>query len=276
MIFGIIVLVGIVLFFGWALSLEQKETYKAVLRSIEIDIKNGILIRLTDGRIAETSSISIIDKRLTTDFVYLVETKKFLENYLDNLSVKELSEVAAEVKREEDKIKRQQYEIQRREMQKEGERQEELIRIEVEKRKKENKKNLWLHLRADLKQQVFPTTPFEGVYVIYCLKTDDFYIGSSANIGQRIKQHLYSLKSGTHKTYRLQEDFQKYGEESLQYYLIYRIEDFEQEVFFHRDVSPREKLEKLEQQAIDKYSPFYNVYKDVKQGKFDHLNKFRT
>lgn len=273
MFIGIIILIGIVLFVGWASNLEQKETYKSALRSIEIDIKKGLLIRLTDGRIVETSLISSADKRLTFDFVYLVGKNNFSENHLDNLSLKELSDLAAEVKGEEGEIKRRQYEMQRRKEQEERERQEENRRIEAEKRECENKNKLWNYLKADLKEQVSIFTSFEGVYVIYSLKNNDFYIGSSINIGQRIKQHLYSLRNGTHKTFRLQEDYQKYGEENLHCYLIYRVEDYEQDIFSQREISIREKLERLEQQAIDKYTPIYNVYKNVKQGKIDHLKK---
>jgi len=46
-----------------------------------------------------------------------------------------------------------------------------------------------------------------GVYGIYCIDTDKWYIGSSINIGNRLYNHILSLNNGTHYNTDLQEDW---------------------------------------------------------------------
>lgn len=46
-----------------------------------------------------------------------------------------------------------------------------------------------------------------GVYAIWNIKKKKIYIGSSINIKNRIKVHLYDLLNGIHKNPELQEDF---------------------------------------------------------------------
>lgn len=273
--FGILIILGFIFFFGWASSVEKKETYKAAIRSIEKDIKSGILIKLSDGRIVETASISIADKRLTSNYVFLLTKGKYYETQLDFLSLDELLILATKEKNEEAKLKREVLESQMRKQREEEERIREQLRMEQERKEKQEKLELWLNLRTDLKGGVSTSSFFEGVYVIYCQETHDFYIGSSINVGQRLKQHLYSLRNSTHSTFRLLNDFQKFGESRFSFYLIYTLDDYKNDFFFNKELNIKEKLERLEQQAIDKYSPKYNVYKDIKQAKFDHYNKLR-
>lgn len=54
-----------------------------------------------------------------------------------------------------------------------------------------------------------------GVYVIKCIPTGRFYIGSSDNIAKRKARHLRTLRNGTHHNVVLQRVFNKYGEVSL-------------------------------------------------------------
>lgn len=54
-----------------------------------------------------------------------------------------------------------------------------------------------------------------GVYVIQCIPTGRFYIGSSDNIPKRKRRHLRDLRRGYHHNTFLQRVYNKYGEESL-------------------------------------------------------------
>lgn len=204
--FGILIILGFIFFFGWASSVEKKETYKAAMRSIEKDIKIGILIKLNDGRIVETASISIADKRLTTNYVFLLAKGKHTGTHLDSLSLDELLALATKEKNEEAKLNRELIESQIRKQRDEEDRIREQLRVEQERKEKEEKLELWSNLRTDLKGGISTSSFIGGVYVIYCRETHDFYIGSSINVGQRIKQHLYSLRNATHSTFRLLND----------------------------------------------------------------------
>ena len=46
-----------------------------------------------------------------------------------------------------------------------------------------------------------------GIYRIECLRNGRYYIGSSENVRNRIKQHSYLLERGKHTNSRLQEDY---------------------------------------------------------------------
>lgn len=51
-----------------------------------------------------------------------------------------------------------------------------------------------------------------GVYVITCIPTGRFYVGSSENIAKRKHRHLRDLRRGKHHNDFLQRVFNKYGE----------------------------------------------------------------
>ena len=55
----------------------------------------------------------------------------------------------------------------------------------------------------------------EGIYKITCKKNNRVYIGRSINIDNGLKTHKYSLKAGRHTNKKLQEDFNKHGEEAF-------------------------------------------------------------
>lgn len=52
----------------------------------------------------------------------------------------------------------------------------------------------------------------QGLYCIKNIQTNRRYIGSSKNVSTRLKQHLSSLKKGTHHCVALQQDFTLLGE----------------------------------------------------------------
>lgn len=55
-----------------------------------------------------------------------------------------------------------------------------------------------------------------GIYQIKNIKNNKIYIGQSMDVEDRIKNHLKQLKSNKHKNYKLQEEFNSYGEHCFQ------------------------------------------------------------
>lgn len=56
-----------------------------------------------------------------------------------------------------------------------------------------------------------------GIYIITFNTSNNFYIGRALNFKNRIKKHLYELRKGIHKNSKLQNSFNKYGEDSILY-----------------------------------------------------------
>lgn len=56
-----------------------------------------------------------------------------------------------------------------------------------------------------------------GIYIIVNKKNGKFYIGSSYNAQDRVKQHFRALKKGNHNNMHLQHAWNKYGEENFKY-----------------------------------------------------------
>ena len=61
-----------------------------------------------------------------------------------------------------------------------------------------------------------------GAYLITCLVNHKYMVGSSVNIIHRWKDHKYDLKNNIHCNPDLQEDWNKYGEESF----IFEVMDY--------------------------------------------------
>ncbi len=59
-----------------------------------------------------------------------------------------------------------------------------------------------------------------GVYAILCEINNRVYIGSSVNLYARMKQHLGELRQKNHHSYRLQEDFDKFGENNFTFWVL--------------------------------------------------------
>ncbi|MBP2638445.1 MAG: hypothetical protein H6Q72_4352 [Firmicutes bacterium] len=53
------------------------------------------------------------------------------------------------------------------------------------------------------------------IYKIFCVKNKHFYVGRTVNFEKRKNDHLRELRTNTHKNQRLQNCYNKYGEESL-------------------------------------------------------------
>lgn len=59
-----------------------------------------------------------------------------------------------------------------------------------------------------------------GVYEIFCIVNDKIYIGSSKNLGKRLKDHINSLNRGDHDNIHLQNTFNKYGSSVFQFNIV--------------------------------------------------------
>lgn len=67
-------------------------------------------------------------------------------------------------------------------------------------------------------QKVEP--PNCGIYMIWCIKSNKAYIGSSKNIKRRTSQHKSRLQKGIHVNRHLQSAFSKYGIDSFLFITI--------------------------------------------------------
>ena len=59
-----------------------------------------------------------------------------------------------------------------------------------------------------------------GVYQIRSKRTNKFYIGSSSNLDKRKKAHFRVLRKGGHHNKLLQQHYDKYGEQDLQFIVL--------------------------------------------------------
>lgn len=59
-----------------------------------------------------------------------------------------------------------------------------------------------------------------GVYWIRCLITQKVYIGSSIDVAKRLDQHVAELRSGKHHSIKLQNAWNKYGEDAFDMDLV--------------------------------------------------------
>lgn len=59
-----------------------------------------------------------------------------------------------------------------------------------------------------------------GIYQIFCTSNDKLYIGSSIDINYRWGKHIYLLRTECHSNIHLQNCFNKYGRESLEFSLL--------------------------------------------------------
>lgn len=66
-----------------------------------------------------------------------------------------------------------------------------------------------------------------GVYAIYNYVEDKIYIGSSKDVQRRIAQHFYSLKRNEGVNFRLQNSFNKYGENS---FIVFILEEAQEKI----------------------------------------------
>lgn len=83
-----------------------------------------------------------------------------------------------------------------------------------------------------------------GVYLITCIPTGKIYVGSSGNVFERARSHIYALRKGQHRSKYLQYTFNKYGEDNLSFQLLAKC--------------PLEYCIRMEQWFLDTLKPDFN------------------
>lgn len=66
---------------------------------------------------------------------------------------------------------------------------------------------------------------YSGVYMIHCCVSGKGYIGCSAKVLSRMKDHIADLKRGDHINISLQRAWNKYGSDSFQCIVLLKTED---------------------------------------------------
>ena len=99
-----------------------------------------------------------------------------------------------------------------------------------------------------------------GIYAITHIESGKQYIGSSLNIERRFRQHRYDLKNKTHQNRKVQNAWNKYGQDAFRFHILDYVED-------------ENELLTWEQQWVDSISPFYNIRKkvDTNRGRKGHI-----
>lgn len=88
-----------------------------------------------------------------------------------------------------------------------------------------------------------------AIYSIINKLTGQQYIGSAINFYTRKRKHLEDLRKNKHHSYKLQNDWNKYNDETIFDFIIIEKVDL------------KENLIKREQWWLDNVNPFYNICK---------------
>ncbi len=86
-----------------------------------------------------------------------------------------------------------------------------------------------------------------GIYKITCSNNGNFYIGSSKNVCDRWLHHLSDLRLGKHHSIYLQRCYNKYGESSINFSILHRMNDYDETM-----------LRLLEYYYIEELHPAFN------------------
>jgi len=96
----------------------------------------------------------------------------------------------------------------------------------------------------------FNNRKLNGIYIIKSLIDDRFYIGSATNLYKRFGRHLSQLRKNDHFNIKLQNFYNKYGEENLSFELI-------------KIVKESKNLKLIENLYIKYKKPTFNIAKDA-------------
>lgn len=66
-----------------------------------------------------------------------------------------------------------------------------------------------------------------GIYCIRCVVNDKKYVGQTSDLQRRKRDHLGLLRSKKHHSKKLQSDFNKYGEDAFEFYVLERCQVYE-------------------------------------------------
>lgn len=118
-------------------------------------------------------------------------------------------------------------------------------------------------------------------YKITNIKNGSFYIGITTDYIKRKKQHFNKLKNHTHPNYKMQKDFDEYGEENFNFEIIEELEGTEEEGYEHeysliQEYKATEYYNILEGGKINPvYSPqVIKKLKETHQAKYDNILQY--
>lgn len=67
---------------------------------------------------------------------------------------------------------------------------------------------------------MIPSEKLHTIYAIRCKQNGKLYIGRTTRLDKRLEIHFTELRTGKHKTKALLEDFNKYGRENFEVYVL--------------------------------------------------------
>jgi group I intron endonuclease len=93
-----------------------------------------------------------------------------------------------------------------------------------------------------------------GVYLITHIESKKIYVGSSIDISRRWKEHINHLNLNKHENPKLQNAWNKYGEDAFRFEILEKVEPI------------KEKILSIEQIYLDRYQSYkrelgFNLYK---------------
>lgn len=100
-----------------------------------------------------------------------------------------------------------------------------------------------------------------GIYCIVNTDNQKKYVGSSKNIYQRLQKHRAYLRKNMHENCKLQNSWNKHGEDKFQYYVL--------------EFCPEDKLIEREQFFIDTIKPWYNITLEVQRLKMSDESRVK-
>lgn len=109
-----------------------------------------------------------------------------------------------------------------------------------------------------------------GIYAIVNKTNGARYVGQTADMSARVRDHFRNLANGTHRTNaerRLQEAWDQYGADAFEAVVLDFIDDNRSSTEYH---SRPDNLSLAEQWYINERSE-YNVDKGIVRGEFDVL-----
>lgn len=86
-----------------------------------------------------------------------------------------------------------------------------------------------------------------GIYCIYWLNEDLYYIGQSSKINTRIKAHFNNLKNNKHSNYKMQKAYNSYGDPEIHILETCSIEELNtKELFWQKEFNSLSSLDIVE------------------------------
>ena len=93
-----------------------------------------------------------------------------------------------------------------------------------------------------------------GIYCIINVCNQKKYVGSSKNLYRRLMSHRSALRKGVHENRKLQNSWNKHGEDNFQYFIL--------------EYCQESNLISREQYYIDSIKPWYNIVQEVERLSF--------